>query len=96
MPKILDRLVKQLIANWVPKNAAYPIAVKKMQDSWNIEKWSLKATKKWEKRGKMTPAQRAIDRAAKKWWESKKVYKYNKKNNTAVKGKINKNVKKRA
>lgn len=43
----------------------------------------------------MTPAQRAKDRAAKKSGGKSSDYTYNKHNNTAVKGKVNNNVKKR-
>jgi len=84
MPKILDRLVKQLMDKWKPKAVAYAIATKVLQKSWNLQKWTNKATKKWEKRWNMTPAERAKDRAAKLSWNKKSDYKYNKNNNTAT------------
>lgn len=96
MPAILDRLVKQLTSNGMSKDKAYPIAVKKLQESGNLKKGSTKATAKGEKRGKMTPAERAKDRAAKARGGKSSDYKYNKHNNSAVKGKVNKDVKKRS
>ena len=95
MAKILKRLVSQLTAKGISKNKAYAIAVSRLQKSGNLKKGSTKPTKKGTKRGNMTPAQRAKDRAAKASGGKVSDYKYNKKNNTAVKGKINKNVKKR-
>ncbi len=94
MPKIVERLVKQLIANGVPEKTAHAIAYSKMKKAGNISK-SGKATKKGVARGNMTPEERAKDRAVKKSGGSKSDYKYNPNNNTAVKGKINKSVKKR-
>lgn len=96
MPAILERLVKQLISNGVPRDKAYAIATKKLQDSGNLKKGSNEATAKGERRGKMTPAERAKDRAAKKSGGKPSDYKYNKHNNSAVKGKVNKKVKKRS
>lgn len=96
MPKILERLVGQLKRNGVDKNAAYAIATKKLQQSGNLKKGSTEATAKGIKRGNMTPAERAKDRAAKASGGKASDYKYNKKNNTAVKGKINHKVKGRA
>ena len=95
MPKILDRLVSQLVANGMDKNKAYAVAVSKLQKSGNLKKGTTKATAKGEKRGNMTPAERAKDRAAKKSGGKPSDYKYNKHNNTAVKDKINSKVKKR-
>lgn len=94
MPKIVERLVKQLIANGMNKDQAYAVAVKKMREAGNIDK-SGRETVKGKKRGNMTPAERAKDRAAKKRGGKPSDYTYNKANNTAVKGKPNKNVKKR-
>jgi hypothetical protein len=95
MAKIVKRLAGQLIANGMPSDKAYAVANKKMQEAGNIKKDGT-ATKKGEKRGEMTPAERAKDRAAKKSGGKPSDYKYNKKNNTAVKGKVSKGVKKRA
>lgn len=86
MPKILERAVSQIKARGVPENQAYAIATAAMQKAGNMK--GGKATKKGIARGKMTPAERAKDRAG-------PGYKYNKYNNSAVKGKINPNVKKR-
>lgn len=96
MPKILDRLVSQLVKNGMSKDKAYAIAVKKLQDSGNLKKGSVEATAKGKRRGDMTPAERAKDRAAKRSGGKASDYRYNKKNNTAVKGKVNKHVKARA
>lgn len=95
MPKILDRLVSQLTANGMSRDTAYAVAVKKLQDSGNLEKGSTKATAKGKKRGEMTPAERAKDRAAKANGGDPSDYKYNSNNNSAVKGKVNSKVKKR-
>jgi len=78
----------------IGKSQAYAIANKKMQEAGNIDK-SGNATAKGKKRGDMTPAQRAKDRAAKTSGGKPEDYKYNAKNNSAVKGKINKAVKHR-
>ena len=96
MPKILDRLVSQLKANGMDEKQAYAVAVSKLQKSGNLKKGSTKATAKGERRGEMTPAQRAKDRAARKSGGKPSDYRYNKTNNTAVKGKINRKVKPRA
>lgn len=95
MPKILDRLVSQLTANGMSKDKAYAIAVSKLQKSGNLKRGSTEATDKGKKRGEMTPAERAKDRAAKRSGGKPSDYKYNKHNNSAVKGKVNKTVKKR-
>lgn len=95
MPKILKRCVRQVKANGKSSSAAYAICTKSMQKAGNISK-SGKATAKGKKRGKMTPAARAKDRAAKRSGSSTASYKYNKKNNTAVKGKVNRRVKRRS
>lgn len=96
MPKILDRLVKQLKDNGMNEKQAYAVAIKKLQESGNLKKGSTEATEKGKKRGDMTPAERAKDRASKKSGGKPSDYKYNKKNNSAVKGRINKKVKPRS
>ncbi len=94
MPDILERLVSQLQAKGMDKKKAYAVAVSSMQKAGNIDKHG-KLTEKGKKRSKMTPAQRAKDREAKKRGGKTSDYKYNKYNNSAVKGKVNRNVKKR-
>ena len=84
MPKILDRLVKQLKDKWKSKSAAFAIATSALQKSWNLKPWTRVATKKWLARWNMTPSQRAKDRASSKSWISKTKYKYNAKTNTAT------------
>lgn len=96
MTKILNRLVSQLKANGMNTGKAHAIATSQSQKSGNLKKGSTEATAKGKKRGKMTPAERAKDRAAKTSGGKLSDYRYNKKNNSAVKGKVNKSVKKRA
>jgi hypothetical protein len=95
MPKILDRLVKQLMANGMSESQAYATATKKLHESGNLKKGTQEATAKGKARGEMTPAERAKDRAAKTKGGKPSDYKYNPNNNSAVKGKVNSNVKKR-
>jgi DNA-binding transcriptional regulator PaaX len=94
MPKIVERLVSQLTANGMDKKKAYAVAVSRMKKAGNLDS-SGKETEKGKKRGDMTPAQRAKDRAAKERGGKPSDYKYNSKNNSAVKGKVNKAVKAR-
>ena len=94
MPKIVERLVSQLVSGGMSKDKAYAVAVSKMKQAGNLDSHG-KETAKGKKRGNMTPAQRAKDRAAKRSGGKASDYKYNSNNNTAVKGKINSNVKKR-
>ena len=93
MPAILDRLVRQLRANGHSRASAYAIATSALQKSGNLKPGSREATTQGKKRGKMTPAQRALDRAKRR---KPGHYKYNPHNNSAVKGKINPEVQKRA
>lgn len=65
MPAILDRLVKQLKAKGKSTSSAFAIATSVLQRSGNLKKGTQKATSKGSKRGKMTPAARAKDRASK-------------------------------
>jgi len=95
MPKILDRLVSQLKANGMAEDKAYAVAVSQLQKSGNLKPGTTKATAKGTKRGNMSPAERAKDRAAKDSGGKPSEYKYNRYNNSAVKGKVNPNVKRR-
>lgn len=94
MPKIVERLVSQLEAKGMGKSQAYAVATSAMKKAGNIDSKG-NATAKGIKRGNMTPAQRAKDRAAKSDGGKPSDYKYNSKNNTAVKGKVNSKVKAR-
>lgn len=88
MPAILDRLVSQLRAKGKSRSSAFAIATAALQRSGNLKKGSQEATAKGKKRGKMTPSQRAKDRASKKSGHSSSSYKYNSKSNLAtLKGK---------
>ena len=84
MPKIMDRLVGQLKNKCFNKKSAYAIATSKLQKSGNLKKGTTKPTAKGLARGKMTPGQRAKDRASKASGNSKSSYKYNKKTNRAT------------
>jgi hypothetical protein len=84
MPKILDRLVSQLEAKGKSKKSAYAIATSQLQKSGNLKKGTNTPTAKGRRRGKMTAAQRAIDRASKISGRPKSDYVYNKKTNRAV------------
>jgi hypothetical protein len=95
VPKIVERLVSQLMPRkGMTKEKAYAIAVSQMKKSGNLDN-SGKETAKGKERGNMTPAQRAIDRAMKESGGKSSDYKYNSKNNSAVKGTVNKTVKPR-
>ena len=85
MPKILDRLVRQLKAKGMDDSAAYAIATKQLQKSGNLKKGSTEPTAKGTKRGNMTPAERAKDREAtySKGKHKPSDYKYNPKKNTS-------------
>jgi hypothetical protein len=82
MPKILDRLVKQLTAKGV-KNP-YAVATAQLQKSGNMKKGSQKLTDKGKKRQAMGAAGRAKDRAAKASGKSASAYSYNKRTNRAT------------
>jgi hypothetical protein len=84
MPAILERLVSQLKAKGKSASAAYAIATAALQRSGNLKKGTQKATPKGKRRGAMTPAQRAKDRASKRSKHSVSKYKYNSKTNLAT------------
>jgi hypothetical protein len=82
MPKILDRLVSQLEAKGKDKKAAFAIATSALQKSGNLKKGTRTATAKGKKRGDMTPAARAKDRAVKAGGGKPSDYSYNAKKNS--------------
>lgn len=84
MPKILERLVSQLKAKGKSASAAYAIATSTLQRAGDLKKGSTKPTAKGVRRGNMTPAARAKDRAAKRSKHKTKDYKYNAKTNLAT------------
>lgn len=94
MPPILDRLVSQLKAKGMDDEKAHAVAFSTMKKAGNIDA-NGKVTLKGAKRGRMTPAERAKDRAAKARGGRPEDYNYNPFNNSAVKGRINDKVKKR-
>ena len=63
MPKILDRVVKQLKAKGDVNNP-WAVGVAAMQKAGNLKKGTLQATKQGVRRGSMTPAQREKSRRA--------------------------------
>jgi hypothetical protein len=85
MPKILERMVSQLKAKGKPEGQAYAIATAQMQKSGNLKKGTQEATAKGKRRGEMTPAQRAKDRAAKTSGGKPSDYRYKVKSNSTVK-----------
>jgi hypothetical protein len=84
MPKILERLVSQLQAKGKPKATAYAIATSTLQRAGDLRKGSLRATPLGEKRGDMTPAARAKDRASKLSNHKTSDYKYDAGTNRAT------------
>jgi len=84
LPKILERLVRQLKAKGKSDSAAHAIAVSALQKSGNLKPGTQTATSKGIRRGNMTPAERAKDRAAKKSGRKKSEFKYNAKTNRAT------------
>ncbi len=84
MPAILERLVSQLQNKGKSKSAAFAIATAALQKSGNLKKGTQKPTAKGKRRGAMTPAARAKDRAAKKAKHKPSDYKYNKTSNLAT------------
>ncbi len=83
MPAILERLVKQLQAKGYQKSSAFAIATSSLQKHGELKKGTQKATAKGLRRGKMTPSERAKDRASKysKGRHKAKEYSYNSKTN---------------
>lgn len=84
MPAILERLVSQLQAKGKSKSSAFAIATAALQRSGNLKKGTQEATSKGKKRGAMTPAQRAKDRASKRSKHKSSDYNYSKKTNVAT------------
>ncbi len=85
MPAILERLVGQLQSKGKSKSSAFAIATSVLQKRGLLKKGTQQATAKGTKRGAMTPAARAKDRAAKYSKGKTKDYKYNSKTNRATK-----------
>ena len=82
-PKILDRLVSQLKLQGHDEASAFAIATSALERSGNLDKQG-NATAKGLKRGLMSPAQRAITRAAATSNHPASHYKYNPKTNRAT------------
>ncbi len=85
MPAILERLVNQLQAKGYDKSAAYAIGTSALNKAGDLK--GGKATKKGRKRGEMTPAQRAKDRAVKYRGGQMSDYSYDSSTNMARKKK---------
>lgn len=84
MPKILERLVSQLEAKGKSKSSAFAIATSALQKSGNLKAGTQQATAKGTKRGDMTPAARAKDRASKESGKPASSFRYNKITNRAT------------
>ena len=84
MPKILDRLVSQLMEKGKSKDAATAIAVKALQKSGNLYPGTMQATSKGIARGNMTPSERAVDRQVNKTGKRATDYQYNYTTNRAT------------
>jgi hypothetical protein len=84
MPAILERLVSQLRAKGKNKQSAFAIATSVLQKHGELKKGTQTATAKGKRRGAMTPAARAKDRAAKRSKHKTSEYKYNAKTNLAT------------
>lgn len=84
MPPILERLVQQLQAKGYSKSSAFAIGTKSLQKAGDLKPGSRTATPKGQRRGRMTPKARAIDRAAKRSGRHPLDYKYNKRTNRAT------------
>lgn len=82
MPKILDRLVNQLLRKGLPKSQAFAIANKTLQKNGVLKKGTRKLSKKGQTRNKMSPAQRAKSRAAKQRGGSPNRFKFIPKSNS--------------
>ena len=86
-PPIMKRLLIQLKQKGISGSKAYAIATSSLQRSGNLKPGSTTATPKGIKRGKMTPGQRANDRAAKYNGGKPSDYKYQAHNNLSIKKK---------
>lgn len=84
MPKILDRLVKQLKAKGMPTSNAYAVATSTLQRAGDLKKGSTEPTPKGIKRGEMGAAGRAKDRASKTSGHKASEFTYSKKTNRAT------------
>jgi RimK family alpha-L-glutamate ligase len=83
-PKILDRLVQQLMAKGMGKKQAFATATSQLQKNGVLKNGSQELTQKGKKRNSMSAGERAKDRAAKKDGKKPSEYSYNKKTNIAT------------
>jgi hypothetical protein len=84
MPKLLERLRGQLEARGLPRDKAYAVATKKLQESGNLKPGSVELTSKGKKRTAMGAEGRAKDRAAKYSGHNPSEFVYSKKTNRAT------------
>jgi hypothetical protein len=82
-PKILKRLIQQLVAQNHTVAEARLIAIAALKRSGNLDS-NGKVTKQGEERGNMTAGERAIDRQSKYSGKPKSEFKYNKRTNRAT------------
>lgn len=84
MPAILDRLISQLKAKGHDDRSAHAIAVAALQRSGNLKSGTEEPTSKGIERGRMSPGERAKDRAAKRSGRPTRDYQYNSRTNRAT------------
>lgn len=84
MPKILDRLVKQLEAKGMGKSQAFAVATNAQQKAGNLKAGSHELTAQGKVRQAMGAAGRAKDRAAKAAGRNTKDYSYASRTNRAT------------
>lgn len=84
MPAILTRLVSQLKAKGYNDRSAHAIAVAALQRSGNLKPGTEEATSKGVERGRMSPGERAKDRAAKRSGRPTRDFTYDPRTNRAT------------
>lgn len=84
MPKILDRLTRQLEAKGMGKSQAFAVATSQLQKHGVLKRGTQQLTEKGEKRQALGNAGRAKDRAAKASGHRPSDYTYDPKTNRAT------------
>jgi len=72
VPAILERLVNQLQSKGKDKSSAYAIATSSLQKNGDLKKGTQQATTQGNKRGLMSPMQRAVARGKRARTKAKK------------------------
>jgi hypothetical protein len=84
MPKILERLVSQLMEKGMDRNKAYAVATSQLQKHGTMKKGSQELTEKGKTRDSMSASERAIDRQSKYSGKPKSAFIYSPKTNRAT------------